>query len=141
MDKKANPKLPRKRNLPTNISSTPTIHDHLKICSAVITDISAHSKNIQIIAIFSIYDSNAATSQCKGPNNLQVEESCQIRFKTRPSNFGAKKSEYNSKLTINMIWHIISDPRDIDFFCLRKKPKVCKIQDAQKCQPRSEFGI
>ena len=29
--------------------------------------------------------------------------------------------EPEGNLTLNMIWHIISDPRDIDFFCLRKK--------------------
>ena len=42
---------------------------------------------------------------------------------------------------LNVIWHIISDPRDIDFFSYVKKRKIWKIQDAQKCWPWAEFGI
>ena len=32
-------------------------------------------------------------------------------------------------------WHIFSDPNDRGFFAYVKKPKICKIQDAQKCRP------
>ena len=40
------------------------------------------------------------------------------------------------KVLINMIWHITSDKETEVFFCLSKKtPKICKIQDPQKCQP------
>ena len=41
-----------------------------------------------------------------------------------------------------MTWHIISDQRVSDFFfAYVKMPKICKLQDAQKCWPRAEFGI
>ena len=45
-------------------------------------------------------------------------------------------------MTPNMTLHIISDPRVSDFFfAYVKMPKICKLQDAQKCWPRAEFGI
>ena len=38
----------------------------------------------------------------------------------------------NNYFDLNVIWHIISDPRDIDFFfAYVKKPKICKLLDAQ----------
>ena len=46
------------------------------------------------------------------------------------------------KRNFNVTWHIISDQRVSDFFfAFVKMPKICKLQDAQKCRPRAEFGI
>jgi len=41
----------------------------------------------------------------------------------------------------NAGWQIFSDPMVRDFFYLSKKPKTCKLQDAEKCRPLNEFGI
>ena len=42
---------------------------------------------------------------------------------------------------VNVTWHIISDQRVRFFWAYVKMTKICKLQDAQKRQPRAEFGI